>query len=386
MTTRVLHVIAPFDRRDAVGRAVEEIARHHPEIESDLCTSRVLNGASAFHSVYELGGSDASFHITRWRAIAETIDAIRPDIVHLHGGIWLPFLAMSPAFRRPVVLSVYRWPRLPPLSVLMRGAWAEMRVSGVPRGLLVLSTLLPRRVVHAALARRRVRGVLTQDPALARELESLSTPVVYLSGGGSKVDHLRARYQPDAPLILFAGRAQTARGIDTLIAAMPKVLRTLPTARLKMMLLPTRGANELPRLRRSIIALGIGQSVEVDVIPAEDLRERFAEAAVSVFPFKFDDTTLTPPFTVLEAMSVGLPVVATRVACLSPIMRDGENGITIPVGDPASLARAITTILTDERTWRTLSDGAIRTVEGSWNWKRAAAVTGALYDEVLRAS
>jgi len=384
--TRVLHVIAPFDRRDAVGRAVEEIARHHAGVESDLCTSRVLNGASAFRSVHELGGSDASFHITRWRAIAETIDATGPDIVHLHGGIWLPFLAMSPAFRRPIVLSVYRWPRLPPLSLLMRGAWAEMRVSGVPRGLLVLSTLLPRRAVHAALARRRVRGVLTQDPALARALESLSTPVLYLSGGGGKVDHLRARYQPDAPLIMFAGRAQTARGIDTLIAAMPKVLETVPTARLKLMLLPTRGANELPRLKRSIASLGIGRSVEIDVIPAEDLRERFAEAAVGVFPFKFDDTTLTPPFTVLEAMSVGVPVVATRVACLSPILREGENGVSVRVGDPASLARAITTVLADERSWRVLSDGAVRTVAGSWNWERAAAVTGALYEEVLQSS
>jgi glycosyltransferase involved in cell wall biosynthesis len=379
---RVLHVLAPFDHRDAVGRFVEELARHQPKIESDLCTSRVLSGGTSFRSIHALGGPDALFHMSRWRAIAATIERTRPNIVHLHGGIWLPFLAMSPAFRRPVVMSVYRWPRLPAFSRVVHGGWAEMRVSGVPRGLLMLSTILPPSAVRAALRRPRVRRVLTQDPTLARRLNGRGSDLVRLTEGGSDVDDLRATFRPDAPEIIFAGRAQTARGIDTLIAAMPRVLRAIPRARLRLLLRPTRGPSRLARLERSIDALGIRANVDVELDAADDLRARFANATVGVFPFKYDDTTLTPPFTVVEAMSVGLPIIGTEVACLAPVMRGGEGGLVVPARDHEALAGAILAVLSDADTWTRLSRVGPSVVRERWSWDRAAAVTQRVYEEV----
>lgn len=380
LETRVLHVVAPFDRRDAIGRAVTEIARRLPDVESSLCTSRMLSGNDVFRSVHELGGRDSFFHLVRRGQISDTVRRLRPDIVHLHGGIWTPFLAMSPAFRAPLVLSIYAWPRLPSLRIMFRSSFIEMRSSAVLRGRVVLSTLLPRVAVMAALSSKRIRGVLTQDPVLADELRPLTATLVHVTGGGGEVDHLRADYHAERPIIVFAGRAETARGIDTLLRAMPKVLEAFPLAILKLLFLPTTQLRQVDGL---IDSLRIGGHVDVSDVPVDDLREHLAGCTVSVFPFKYDGTTITPPFTAVQAMSVGLPVIGTPVACLSPLLMNGRNGLVVPTCDPGALADAIRNVIADEGKWRALSAGALQTVARSWNWERAASQAAEVYREVL---
>ena len=47
------------------------------------------------------------------------------------------------------------------------------------------------------------------------------------------------------------------------------------------------------------------------------------------------------PHMVVEALAVGMPVLATSVGGVSEIVRDGENGLLVPAGDAAAVARAI---------------------------------------------
>jgi glycosyltransferase involved in cell wall biosynthesis len=63
----------------------------------------------------------------------------------------------------------------------------------------------------------------------------------------------------------------------------------------------------------------------------------------------------------LEALACGVPVVATAVGGLPEIVVDGENGILVPPGDPAALAKALLALLTDERL--RLAEGARRRAE-----------------------
>jgi glycosyltransferase involved in cell wall biosynthesis len=43
----------------------------------------------------------------------------------------------------------------------------------------------------------------------------------------------------------------------------------------------------------------------------------------------------------VEALAVGCPVIATQVGGVSEVVRDGENGLLVPPGDPNALAGAI---------------------------------------------
>jgi len=56
------------------------------------------------------------------------------------------------------------------------------------------------------------------------------------------------------------------------------------------------------------------------------------------------------PMVILEAMSMGVPVVATPLGGIPTLVRDGENGILVPPGDPHALARAIMMIVESEAT------------------------------------
>ena len=47
------------------------------------------------------------------------------------------------------------------------------------------------------------------------------------------------------------------------------------------------------------------------------------------------------PHTVVEALAVGTPVIATAVGGVPEVVTDGENGLLVPPGDPAALAAAI---------------------------------------------
>ena len=63
--------------------------------------------------------------------------------------------------------------------------------------------------------------------------------------------------------------------------------------------------------------------------------------------FRAADASLLPsawenfPHTVVESLAVGCPVIATAVGGVPEVVRDGENGLLVPSGDPVALADAI---------------------------------------------
>jgi glycosyltransferase involved in cell wall biosynthesis len=54
------------------------------------------------------------------------------------------------------------------------------------------------------------------------------------------------------------------------------------------------------------------------------------------------------PHTVVEALAVGTPVLATSSGGVAEVVRDGENGLLVPIGDSAALAAAIRSYFADD--------------------------------------
>jgi glycosyltransferase involved in cell wall biosynthesis len=74
------------------------------------------------------------------------------------------------------------------------------------------------------------------------------------------------------------------------------------------------------------------------------LRERYADADVFVQPSTAD---LGPTWAALEALSCGLPVIATDVGAMREVVRSRETGFLIPVGDAGALAEAMQALIDD---------------------------------------
>jgi glycosyltransferase involved in cell wall biosynthesis len=64
------------------------------------------------------------------------------------------------------------------------------------------------------------------------------------------------------------------------------------------------------------------------------------------------------PYTLLEAMHLGLPIVASRVGGIPEIVTPGVTGELVPPGDPFALANTITALLGDLQTMARMREGA----------------------------
>ena len=88
-----------------------------------------------------------------------------------------------------------------------------------------------------------------------------------------------------------------------------------------------------------------GVRVYSDVRPGDPrLVEMLARSAVFAFPSEIDKS----PYSVLEAMFAGLPVVSTPVGGIPEMVLDGETGILVPPGDDVAIGEAIERLLRDD--------------------------------------
>jgi len=93
---------------------------------------------------------------------------------------------------------------------------------------------------------------------------------------------------------------------------------------------------------------------------------------------------MTPALAAAEAMAAGLPLVATSVPCLAPLVDPGVNGALVAPGDPVALAGALTAVLEGPDVWQPLAEGARKTIEQRWSWSEAADAAADAYELAQR--
>ncbi len=371
---RIVHVIAEFSGHEAMGRTIVETVRRVPG-DHALITTTAHDGTDDFFEVVELAGAVESFPIGRAAALDGALARLQPDLVHLHGGALSPLFAVRTAITwYPHLLTMYAWPVLPSPQRLLAGGVRAALQSNVLRPRVAVTSVLPAAVVRRAL--RGTKVVLTPDPRVEAKLQGLD---VRRLGSGGPVDPRRAVWADTAPVVLFAGRAESVRGIDTLLECFPAVLRSVPSARLRLLLIPRP---ELPVLLERAMAAGMGASLEVVTDPVPDLLGEMAKAQVGAWPFKYDYTTSPPAMAAAEALSVGLPVVATDVACLQAVVSNGINGSVVPASDPGSLAAAIVHLLREPDLWSKYASAGPQWVAERLSWQGMADTTAAAYADV----
>lgn len=105
-------------------------------------------------------------------------------------------------------------------------------------------------------------------------------------------------------------------------------------------------------------AAGVAEAVRfVGYVNDSDLAELYRQATALVHPARSEGYGLV----LLEAMGMGLPVVAAAATGPAEIICDGENGLLVPVGNPAELAKCVLRVLTDNRLSERLRAGGLST-------------------------
>jgi nucleoside-diphosphate-sugar epimerase len=149
---------------------------------------------------------------------------------------------------------------------------------------------------------------------------------------------LRRRYalSDDALVVGAVSRFFPLSGTRHLIEAFPRIHAAVPAARL---LVVGDGA-EREALETQANRLGISPFV-IFAGMHDDIAAHLRLCDVAVVASTDDGLSLAA----MEALSAGVPLVATRIGGLSSIVRDGENGLLVPPGDPGALASAVIRVL-----------------------------------------
>ncbi|MGE3856192.1 MAG: glycosyltransferase [Dehalococcoidia bacterium] len=190
--------------------------------------------------------------------------------------------------------------------------------------------------------------VVAVSEGVARELAEEGLPAERIVAIPNFVDAVELREQSRAAAapfrahhIVFVGRLEPQKGVDLLLRAMKLVLRHVPDATLEII---GRGGEET-RLGRLAEDLGIGDRVTQGGAFNPNPFPAIAAATVFVLPSRAEGF----PNTLLEAMALGVPCVATDCHWgPSELVTDGETGILVPPHDTVALAEALTALLLDD--------------------------------------
>ena len=125
--------------------------------------------------------------------------------------------------------------------------------------------------------------------------------------------------------------------------------------------------------------LGVGQAIDW-VGFARNVDQELAQMDLFVLPSLFGEGL---PMVVLEAMSAGLPVVASRVEGIPEAVRDGLEGLVVDPGNPRDLARSVDLFVANKLNWRAISRRAVQRHSDRFSDFRMAAGVAEVYDRVL---
>jgi glycosyltransferase involved in cell wall biosynthesis len=288
----------------------------------------------------------------------------RYDVIHVHWPVPLALWGWTArrARRTPVVLTFYgielRWVKrsLPFLKGFVRWIcrWAD-----------------------------RVVAISSETAREIREL--VDVPVEVIPYTTPFAGHPAARALPTGDgkrlTILFIGRLVELKGLAYLIEA-AALLGGGGRARVPVRIVAIGIGPERQRLE----ALARERNVEVDFrnkVPAAELHQAFVTADLLALPSIIDARGDTEGLGValLDAMSYGIPAIASRVGGIPDIIEDGVSGLLVPPADPQALANAIERVARDPAYAKRLAAAGRERLRTHFSWE----VITAKWDELYRA-
>jgi glycosyltransferase involved in cell wall biosynthesis len=172
-------------------------------------------------------------------------------------------------------------------------------------------------------------------------------------------------------LLLFLGEIGQRKGINDLIRALPEISRSIPDVRLV-----AGGSGDIEVVRRSARELGIEKHVSLPgYVSGPEKFRLLAEAAIYVLPSYNEGV----PISILEAMSVGLPIVTTPVGGIPDVIRDGEEGFLVPPGSIDQLAHRIIELLSSKDLRNRMGENARRRLRTEYSPEVSLGALMALY-------
>lgn len=281
-----------------------------------------------------------------YRDMAQAISRHKPEVVHVHNF----FPVLSPSIfsacndaNTPVVWTLHNFRVTCANGLLFRnGTVCEKCVSHsvfpAIRHRCYRGSPLGSATVASMIAWHRFHGTWKDKVSRFIALNSFARDLYVRSGIPENKISIKPNFVQDPQTLLadshnyvregalFVGRLSSEKGLDILIRAW----RSIPHIRLTII-------GDGPE--RAAIERNAPPNVHfAGYKPSEEVRQAMAGAKALIVPSTWYENF---PMTVVEAMALGTPVVASKLGALDSIIRDGANGLHFTPGDAEDLAAAV---------------------------------------------
>lgn len=284
----------------------------------------------------------------------------RPDIVHAHD--WLvahPAIALAEFHDVPLVSTIHA------TEAGRHSGWVSGSIS---------------RQVHAVESWlvRDSDSLITCSASMSDEITDLFGPDladvrVIRNGIDTAGWPFKKRLPRSGPAeLLFVGRLEYEKGVQDVIAALPRIRRTHPGTTLTVAGEGTQQAWLVEQARKHKVLKAVDFAGHVN---HQELLDILHRADAAVLPSHYE------PFGIvaLEAAAAGAPLVTSNVGGLGEAVLSGQTGISCPPRDVAALAAAVRTVLDDPAAAQQHATAARDRLTSDFAWSTVAAETAQVY-------
>ena len=279
--------------------------------------------------------------LTGWAQVAVRLHTLDAPLVHIH------LSSRASFWRKSVVCALARLARRPYLLHAHGSEFADFYEECSPAA---------RGIVRAVLANATL--VLALSEAWRTTLERISPQAhieVLMNAVPLPALDERSRPAQRQPNLLFFGEIARHKGVLELARAFAQVAAILPGLRLVY----AGTGRAVAETRELTTQLGLdGRTEFTGWLESERKRAVLADATIFVLPSYVEGV----PMALLEAMSLGLPVIATPVGGVPEIVTHEVDGLLVPPGDVAALAAAIARLMNEPQLRERLGRAARETI------------------------
>ena len=289
----------------------------------------------------------------------------RPDVIHAHWPFPHAYIALGAAklFRIPLVLNFHG----AELLLIRKKKWVKPFLKfaiGQAQAVFANSSFTASKI-------KALRNVNVEWSPYGTTLESSAASEV------EAVPHpINGKFK-----ILFVGRHIERKGICYLIEA----AKYLPRDKFEIRIV---GVGDLTEKLKELAAHNAGNAeiVFTGKLSPEDLAKEYRTANVFTLPAIIDSKGDTEGLGVvlIEAMELGLPIVASNVGGIPDVVVDGESGILVPEKDPQALANAFKRLESEPGLVKQLLEGSRKRIRECFTWDGIIERQIAEYKKVVR--
>jgi starch synthase len=187
---------------------------------------------------------------------------------------------------------------------------------------------------------------------------------------------------PARPYVIFVGRITRQKGVPVLLRAAAELD---PSAQLVL----CAGQADTPELLDEVTQLVDGLRATrsgvvwiPEMLPKQDVIQLLTHAAVFACPSLYEPLGIVN----LEAMACSTAVVGSRVGGIPEVVADGVTGLLVSPDNPAALAMALNTVLTQPSLATSMGQAGRDRAVSEFGWRTVAEQTAALYSELVSAA